>query len=152
MTSYLLTGRKSGIKFILTYNEPKTLIKTELIDGDKWTPEQLMYFYCRVVVELFVSDEKLINKKSAGYDEFNAIFKIETVPVDTSFEAFWNAYTYKVGNIPRVKKLWENLSNHEQILAIQTIKKYNAWLAKNTAVQKLYAETYLNQKRWENEF
>jgi hypothetical protein len=152
MTSYLLTGRKSGIKFILTYNETKTLIKTELIDGDKWTPEQLMYFYCRVVVELFVSDEKLINKKSAGYDEFNAIFKIETVPVDTSFEAFWNAYTYKVGNIPRVKKLWENLSNHEQILAIQTIKKYNAWLAKNTGVQKLYAETYLNQKRWENEF
>lgn len=70
---------------------------------------------------------------------------------DTSFEAFWNGYDYKVGKKDRAIKLWNALTHSEKVLALQGVKKYNRWIA-GRSIEKSYPETFLSQRRWENEF
>jgi len=69
-----------------------------------------------------------------------------------SFEAFWDMYNYKVGKKDRVKKLWETLTEVEQDRAMMGIIKYKRYLAQNPHIAQCYPETYLSQKRWENEY
>jgi hypothetical protein len=59
-------------------------------------------------------------------------FEIMDVPEDLSFDAFWNAYQYKVGNKERARKLYNLLDDHERTRVFSGIKKYNAFLAKKT--------------------
>ena len=70
--------------------------------------------------------------------------------IDLSFEKFWNTYGYKRGNIERCKKLWTKLSNHERILALGFVRKLKSVYEKE-GKESPYPETYLSQKRWENE-
>lgn len=69
-----------------------------------------------------------------------------------TFEDFWEMYGYKVGKKERVKKLWENLTEIEQGKCMVSIPKYKRWLNKNEGIAQCYPETYLSQKRWENEY
>ena len=71
--------------------------------------------------------------------------------IDVSFEAFWNAYAYKVGNKSRVQKKWNLLPEKERILAIGAIARYKRF-AESKRIERVYPETYLDQRRWENEF
>lgn len=71
---------------------------------------------------------------------------------DTSFKAFWEKFRNKVGNKPRAEKLYKLLSPEEKLQVIMSIKKYHNWLIQNPNVQQLYPETYLAQRRWENQF
>jgi hypothetical protein len=70
-----------------------------------------------------------------------------TVPADLSFSAFWNAYAYKVGDKARAEKLWNKLSEAEKVTALKAIPAYNYFL-KTKKIDKTYAETWLNQKRF----
>jgi hypothetical protein len=71
--------------------------------------------------------------------------------IDLSFNGFWNAYTYKVGNKPKAEKLWDKLSENDKYAALTKIPEYNRYIAR-TGVAKIYPEGYLSQRRWENEF
>jgi hypothetical protein len=70
--------------------------------------------------------------------------------LDLSFIKFWNAYGYKRGNIERARKLWDKLTAHEKILALGFINKLKAVYDRERKDMP-YPETYLSQKRWENE-
>jgi hypothetical protein len=73
--------------------------------------------------------------------------KVTVIQEDLSFDVFWTRYDNKIGNKARAEKLWNGLSVAQKQMALDYIKKYNAFLAeKGTA--KLYPETYLNQKRF----
>ena len=72
--------------------------------------------------------------------------------VQVVFKDFWSAYAYKVGNKDRAEKLWNALTETEHHLIMAHIKAYDAYLASRPRMEKLYAETYLNQRRWESEF
>jgi hypothetical protein len=70
--------------------------------------------------------------------------------VDLSFEKFIDIYQYKRGNLVRAKKLHGKLSDHERILALGFIRKLKATYERERK-EMPYPETYLSQKRWENE-
>ncbi len=70
--------------------------------------------------------------------------------IDLSFAKFWDVYGVKRGNIARTQKLWGKLSDHEKILAIGFIRKLKI-VYDREGKQMPYPETYLSQRRWENE-
>ena len=73
------------------------------------------------------------------------------IPPDLSFEKFWNEYAYKIGKKERSEKLWNSLKEQEKIQCLQAIPRYKAWLAFKS-IEKLYPETFLSQKRFQNDF
>ncbi len=70
---------------------------------------------------------------------------------DYSFERFWNLYGYKVGNKDRVKKKWDRLPEGEKILALGSIPRYRRF-TESKHIEMTYPETYIDQRRWENEY
>ncbi|RKR83209.1 hypothetical protein BDD43_3411 [Mucilaginibacter gracilis] len=73
------------------------------------------------------------------------------VTVQVTFKEFYDAYGYKVGNKGRAEKLFNALTHAERYLAMEGIARYKAWLAAHPRTDMLYPETYLSQRRWENE-
>lgn len=110
-------------------------------------------FDCTVSDELFdfIMNNFPIHQDSLQNKVFSNFQKIE-VPADMSFPAFWNFYNYKVGNKERAKKLYELLDDHSRAQVFSGIKKYSHYLASRPNMEKLYPETFLNQKRYENSF
>jgi hypothetical protein len=76
---------------------------------------------------------------------------IYPVAQDLSFEAFWKKYNYKVGKKTRAEVLWKCMPDELKQLAMAGVDAYNKWLM-GRSVEKAYPETYLAQRRWENEF
>lgn len=70
---------------------------------------------------------------------------------DLRFEVFWEKYGYKVGNKATVKKKWEALGDGERLLALGGIWRQRRH-SEGRGTDLPYPETYLNQRRWENDF
>lgn len=68
-----------------------------------------------------------------------------------AFTEFWDTYNYKVGKKHRAETLWKALNDEERTKCMLGIIKYKRWLF-GRSVEVLYPETFLNQRRWENEF
>jgi hypothetical protein len=83
---------------------------------------------------------------------YNTLLKIEPVADDLSFEAFWDKYGYKIGHIKRARKLWDAMTDVEKAKCLASIPRYKAYCASHPHIQVLYPETYLSQRRWENEY
>lgn len=79
-------------------------------------------------------------------------FKVQPLIIDTNFDTFWTMYANKVGKKERTQQLWKLLPDEDKHRALTGIKKYKNWLLQNPSVQMLYPETYISQKRWENEY
>jgi len=77
-------------------------------------------------------------------------FRIKVVSADLSFSIFWKEYDYKVGNKLKVEKLWNALDEADCIAVLEHIPAYKRYL-KNSNLAQAYPETFLNQRRWENE-
>lgn len=70
---------------------------------------------------------------------------------DLSFAVFWNSYAYKVGNKATVERKWNALKPEDRLLALQgIIRQRRHSEAKHTDMP--YPQTYIDQRRWENEF
>lgn len=69
-----------------------------------------------------------------------------------AFEDFWEGFGNKLGKKERVKRLWDSLSEVEQDKVMISIVRYKQYLALNPHIAQCYPETYLSQKRWENEY
>ncbi len=80
------------------------------------------------------------------------MFNYKTVEEDLSFNNFWNKYNYKVGNKARAEKLWEKLSDKDRVEVFIGVLKYDRYLSEHPGLGKAHATTFLNQRRWENEY
>ncbi|RLZ08578.1 hypothetical protein [Faecalibacter macacae] len=74
-------------------------------------------------------------------------FKVEEVPADLSFDRFWEEYG-KHGTKSMAKKKYEKLKPLEQLAALLHLPVERDKKKKDGTAMP-YAETYLNQKRWE---
>lgn len=88
----------------------------------------------------------------AGLELAFPFLKVEVQPQDLSFNAFWEAYAYKVGKRERAMKLWASMSDADKVKCLRSIPKYNQWLSTKFNMERLYPETYLHQARYNNEF
>jgi len=96
------------------------------------------FFYLNLPYNLDMMQEWLDKAKD---------FKVEEVPADLSFDRFWEEYG-KHGTKSVSKKRYEKLKPLEQLAALLHLpKERDKKKLDGTAMP--YAETYLNQKRWE---
>ncbi|MEQ8685487.1 MAG: hypothetical protein RIE86_09345 [Imperialibacter sp.] len=77
---------------------------------------------------------------------------VKTAVYDLTFENFWSLYNYKFGNKIRAAKLWKALSEADKIQALEAIAPYNYYLQTHPNQDRLYPETYLSGRRFENDF
>lgn len=82
----------------------------------------------------------------------SSVIQIDEVPQDLTFNAFWEAYNYKVGKKDRAIKYWNALTETDKAKVFRAIPKYNYWLAQRPNMDRLYPEGFLHQRRFENEF
>lgn len=96
----------------------------------------------------FIPIEEAQLVKYKGHEKVS----LEQFPENLSFTAFWEHYDYKVGKKARAETLWGVMTAGEKSLCMVAISRYKKWHARNQHVQKLYPETFLSQRRWENEY
>lgn len=71
------------------------------------------------------------------------------------FEAFWNTFNFK-RNKQKAEEAWKKLNNKDRAEAIAKIPNYYAYLEHKRATgfnqNNLYPATYLNGRRWEDDY
>lgn len=140
MPKFLLTNKQSKFECSFTYTEEGFLVAFELLSRFE-TPaahEKFLQF-----------DFGKLERLKRFSTQFK--FDLKPVPQDLSFEIYWEAYSHKVGKKERAKKLWEALPEKDKIMCLQSIPRYKSWLAFRN-IEMLYPETYLSQRRFENQY
>lgn len=136
---YIATGKQSNVQMLFKYSHEGYLILFEItghLDDEqkKWIQQNYPWTE---------SDLEYWRKKS---------ITVRQVSEDLSFANFWKTYNYKVGNKKRAEKLWNIMSEADKSMAIIKIALYNQYLQQRPAMERLYPETYLSQRRYENEY
>ncbi|MBN1651730.1 MAG: hypothetical protein JW857_10400 [Bacteroidales bacterium] len=134
---YIITG-KTNASVVLEFDENELL---RFIEFKENTLKQLNFMLSNLPameseLESFVVLHKL---------------KLNRVQQDLSFESFWNAYKYKVGKKARTERLWNSLDKLERELVFIAIPKYHRFISSKNQ-ESAYAETWLNNRMWENEY
>lgn len=138
---YILTSIKLKGKILVEFTEHNILSKLE-IDPQDATEKFVRWFLQRLPWH-----ENAMTERT-----YHTLLKIEPVSDDLSFEAFWDKFGNKVGHKERARKLWDNLSDIDKAKCLASIPRYKAYCASHPHIQVLYPETYLSQKRWENDY
>jgi hypothetical protein len=138
MKKYLVTHKKSKITFLFVFDKNEVIIeyKSDFVSNSKTAD--------------FLKEHFPFESKALDYFKKSMHFNLELVEQDLSFKAFWVAYSNKVGNKVRSEKIWNALTPTDQAKALSYIKRYDNLLLQGN-IQKLYPETYLYQKRYDNE-
>lgn len=71
--------------------------------------------------------------------------------LDLSFARFWDDYGKKVGNKSRVEKKWNALPQADRIMALGVLPRIKRYYAARR-LELPYAETFIDQRRYENLF
>lgn len=138
---YILTHKNLNGKILVEFTGEGILYKMEVHPEDA-TKKFMNWFLSRLPLH-----EAAMNPKV--YDN---LLKIEPVSQDLGFDTFWKSYAYKVGNKKRAQRLWEAMTDPERAKAIAAIRKYKLYLASKPNMEQAYPETWLSQRRWENEY
>lgn len=141
MNTYSLTSTNFIGEVLFKYNLNGDLIYYE--NNTQMTDEQLEYLL--IHLPLTYDMLRLLTQKSKT-------IKMQEIPEDLSFERFHAKYNYKMGSKKRAESLWKGLSNTDRYLCLQSIDRYNNYLNKKKTIEKAYPETFLHQRRWENNF
>jgi hypothetical protein len=88
----------------------------------------------------------------ADMDSKPGIYTVEAIPEDLSFNVFWEAYHHKIGDKTRAMKLWVALVDADRVKCLRAIPKYDQWLMQRPSMERLYPETFLKQRRFDNLF
>ena len=124
---------------------------------------ELIFGYSSENVLMFFENNAILKDEQLQYLTRNFPFVADQLPkivnkgklkeiTDLTFDKFWADYGYKVGNKSRAEKLWNKLQEIERILVLESLPRYNYYLKTHPSIEKAYAETYLFQRRWENEY
>ena len=145
-TKYEIRFKGNEAWLEVVYHEGN-LIKATIINQEHLSPTQINYVWTALVNSIKIEWEMHFFIKTS-----NGKLRYQELPFDTSFDAFWTQYANKVGKKERTTQLWKLLSDEDKSRALAGIKRYKNWLLQNPSVQMLYPETYISQKRWENEY
>ncbi|MDM1138881.1 hypothetical protein [Empedobacter sp. R132-2] len=99
------------------------------------------------IVKFFYTNIPYTLDKMEEWKQKAKDFKVEEIPADLSFDRFWEEYG-KHGTKSVAKKKYEKLKPMEQLAALLHLPKERDKKKKDGTAMP-YAETYLNQKRWE---
>lgn len=89
-------------------------------------------------------------KEMEEWTKYKALVTIELVLEDYSFDSFWIKYNLKVKK-EAAEKAWKKLDLVDTIKCFNKLSKYDEFLVK-TGQAKAHLVTWLNQKRWNDEY
>ncbi len=139
---FILTGKKTAIKVVFKYDLKGFLTAFE-IEGVS-DENQLKYLFWNAAFPFPYLEDMIPDIEKLG------AFHIKTVENDLSFAHFWEKYNYKVSR-KKAEKLWEKLTRAERIKVFLHLPKYEAYLT-GKSIEKAYPDTYLRNKRFEDEY
>lgn len=97
---------------------------------------------------------ELFKEEAASEDDDVPLVEAEEVE-PYPFEMFWNLYNFKHDKQP-AEKAWKKLNNKDRAAVIESIPKYLAFLEHQRATgfnqNQAYAASYLNKRRWEDDY
>lgn len=136
MKKYCLTSTKFTGEVLYLFNDNDRLVELKIsaeMEPEKhsilisWTPE---------TIEHLMAFQKQYN------------LNLKEVPVEITFEVFWEEFNYKVDKQMAVKE-WDKLDEPSQAKAIAKAKAYRAFCArKGTAL--IYPSRYLKNRRFDD--
>ncbi len=138
MSKYLIEFQETNTSALVEYDELGLMTKFELSKGE-FTEHQVRFFngkFPRI-------------KEDLEWFKTNTKAKIKEIAMDLSFQTFWDVYANKVGNKEKAIKTWDKLPDTEKVKALKWLPTYETQIAIQK-VAKMYPETFLNQKRWNN--
>lgn len=138
-TRFLLTSSAFTGQLTFVYNENEVL--TGYINDADMTDGQFAYLFCKFPFSIALLEEL------AKGDTVTLTRVIEEV----TFDQFYETYGYKMDR-QQALKAWEKLSAADQIRAYEAIPAYNHYLLKNGHIQRLYPASYLNGRKFENDY
>ena len=139
-TTYIFKAKNTHIEYLFKYDLEGNLTTLQST-GEPPTAEQWHW-----LVRYFPYNEARIQALQS-HPILRKSIEIKAVPISITFEDFWNEYG-KIGTKAVAKRKFEKLKPEEVIQAfIGIAKERTKKKLDNTAMP--YAETYLNQKRWE---
>jgi hypothetical protein len=75
--------------------------------------------------------------------------KKTSTPIDQEFQKFWDAYGLKRDRVA-AERAWRKLSKGDRRAALAGIQRYRDD-CEARGIQRMYAQGYLNHRRWEDE-
>ena len=138
MKNYLITHKETNSEMLFKYSLKGVLTEFKL----NFKPRKEFYRLLQppfpfliTGIEPFKSDSK---------------FRVQEIKNNLSFENFWNSFGYKFGNKKKAENVWKLLTEVQKAKAIAYIPKYKNMII-NSNINHLYPETYLRQRRYEND-
>ena len=138
MRTFLITYNKTKQTMLFKYSLKGLLIEYKL----NFKPIAKFYDYFKPNFPFFVDGIDFFKKES--------LFSVQELKEDLSFKTFWDTFAYKHGNKNRAEKLWKLLSDVDRVKAIAYIPTYKNMLI-SSGKAHLYPETYLSQRRYDND-
>lgn len=154
LVRYTVTAPQLDGELIYAYDADEALREFE--NRAELTPDMSQFFGTRLPVL-----EKWFMPLVRQFQEYFGVrLEVQRIEMDLSFEAFWKFYDYKVGNKKRSEDIWtgkkptntgQRLTEADKIKAFRLMPKlrYNYKLNNKDLP---YMETFLYQRRFENEF
>jgi len=140
MKKYHLTTSNESVNMTLAYGEDDFLTRWDVHTSCPRTFWQLLWH----APPLSLGALNMLLEKNPG------MFLLKEVPEDMSFVVFWEAYKHKVGNKARAEKLWNALPETDRLAALRAVPRYLYFLVQRPNMEQAFAETWLNQRRWES--
>ena len=144
LTIYRATGKTIGLVLLFKYDLKGDLREFKIEEGEL-TNEQMKWLYS----ERFPANEQLIKRWSTN-DNYKKVFTVEKFNSDISFNAFWVLWNLKIKK-ELAEKAWNKLNESEKIKCFLVHKSYETYLQK-TGIPKAHLVTWLNQKRYNDEY
>ncbi len=143
MRKYVLTSPKFEGAVTLGYNEDGWLVFYSNEAAFESLQHQWFLSLDKNVFPRHVSEIGNLTRVIKG--------KLEEVPPDVSFDAFWDAYGRKI-NRKRVEALWKRMSEPQRLKCIISIKPYLQYLARVKWRTQADPDTYLRNESYETEW
>lgn len=140
-TTYKVKGRDVGLEFLFKYDLNGFL--TEFKKNQPLTEEQRLWLYSA----RFPETEELMKQWIA---QLKKKFEVVKVPADLSFDTLWELYGHKHSKVDAIKS-FKKLKEPDVIKVFQSLKKYDEYLAR-TRIGKAHLSTYINKRRFEDEY
>jgi hypothetical protein len=142
LTTYTVKGRNFPSVWLFKY-DLNGFLKEWIIEEEELTIKQIQWLFHPARFPYLEKDM---------ISHFMTINNLEVVKgePDLTFDTFYKAYDVKLGKL-EAQRAWKKTSKADKIKALQKIKAYNGYL-KRSKKEKVYPATYLNKRRFDDEF
>ncbi len=140
LTTYTMTAKNYPSVMQFKYDLNGLLKTFKVLEGEL-NEEQRAFLFSR----RFPYNESKIQK----WQKLDNVELVIGSP-DLSFEVFYDQYKYKVGKL-KAQRAWDKLSKADRISCLKSLKAYDDYLFRKK-IAKAYPATYINQRKFEDEF